>query len=265
MPEDPAGDDLDPTQPTYFGEPAEDVVEAVAGQDPDGDDQVWDLDQGFVDSTGTVRLFTDENAAPVRVALARYWRDQIKQGPLEQMFEEVFTLAALMLGDTTARVAQANPIEDQAPLTEGLLRQVETRFHEMDERIRELDEADEGYSVLKGENAVGVAADGRIRLTLTIFGLPQSVAFDPKWLTEATMAEVTGGVIAAYRDARAGYSEPVHTPGERELLASEYLTLANRLMQAAARGIGDATRPDQGDGQSIHPQARTELPREAEK
>lgn len=82
-----------------------------------------------------------------------------------------------------------------------------------------------------------MAPEGRVELTLTIYGTPQAVSFNQKWLKEATMAKVTGGVIAAYKDARANFTEPVFLPGERHMIASKYMTIADTILASVRNGL----------------------------
>lgn len=235
MASDPASDDLDPTAPPNWFE-ADHFVEAVDGEDID-QEVTWQLSDGFTDDTGTVRLWTDPFGAPQRIVLARYWRDQMKQVSLEEMFADVFLQAAVLLTARPAPLPEARPVESDEQLSSELLERMMSRMAELDSRIAELDEADDGYSMWSGETAVGTAEEGRVRLTLNIVGAPQTVSFDPRWLAEASMGQVSQAVLVAYADARANFTEPVHTPGERAEVAADYLTLAATIEQAAARGL----------------------------
>lgn len=238
MSDDLAGDELDPTLPTYYTEDDEDfVVDAADGEDPDAQPEEWTLEQGFVDATGTVRLYTDEQGNPVRIGLARYWRDQIKQVPLPEMFSEVFLQAALALGRAPVDLPEPEPVESDEQLSLDLVERMLAEMEQLQLRIDELDAADEGFSLTQGVQAVGRSLDTHVELTLTIYGTAQSVSFDERWLKEATMAEVTGGVISAYKDARANYTEPIFMPGERHIIASKYLTIADTIVAAAGRGL----------------------------
>ena len=238
MSDDLAGDELDPTLPTYYTEDDEDfVVDAADGEDPDAQPEEWTLEQGFVDATGTVRLYTDEQGNPVRIGLARYWRDQIKTVPLADMFNDVFLQAAVLLGRAPVNLPVAEEVDIKDQLTPELLDRMAEQMNELEARMAELRAADEGYSQTQGQQVVGRGAEGRVELTLTMYGTPQAVSFDQKWLKEATMAEVTGGVIAAYKDARANFTEPVFLPGERHMIASKYMTIADTILASVRNGL----------------------------
>lgn len=236
MPDNPAGDDLDPTRAPNWVEDEVEVIDAPDGADPEAT-EAWRLEDGFVDESGTVRLWTDPYGVPQRVGLSRYWRDTIKRVPLADMFAEVFFQAAFLLSGRGAPLPEAKPIEDPEELSPELLQRMVARQNELDVRLAELDESDEGYSVWSGEGATGTAEEGRVSVSINMMGSPESAAFDQKWLGQASAGAVGRAVIAAYQDARTKFTEPVYTPGERDEIASDYLTVTETLVAAATKGM----------------------------
>ncbi|GAA2183017.1 hypothetical protein GCM10009785_24740 [Brooklawnia cerclae] len=234
MPDPSPHDELDPTAPPVFAEV--EVVDVVDGQEPD-DDIAWSLETGFHDETGTVRVWTDVDGNPERVQLARYWRDQVQRVPLEAMFADVFMQINILLGSDAASPPDPRLPPSDELLSRELVAECNSRMAELAERLKQLDETGEGYPVVEGQGCEGSAEDGRVRLRLTVAGTLDSVAFDPKWLKDASTAVVCRAVIEAHRDARGGFVPPVIRAGERAHITDELFSISRRIEQAAARGI----------------------------
>lgn len=260
MVEETEVDEMDPTLPPTFGDDEFEVVETIDGleEDPEG----WTLADGFIDGSGTVRLWTDETGRLERVQLARYWRDQIKQSPLELCFAEIFVQLSMLFGGIADPWPEAEETESDDLLSGDLIDRVVEEMAAVDARIAELDELDEGYSVWSGEPVTGSAEEGRVRLTLSITGVPEVVTFEPRWLAEASSAAVCRSVLTAYAEARSKHRPPVHLPGERAQLAAKYHTLAKRLEDAALRGFEGLVQvdPDQAAA-AVHTPSQQESTR----
>lgn len=241
MPDDLEADEMDPTQPPRYGD---EVVEVADGQHED-EEQAWTPQDGLVDGTGTVRVWVDDEGHLERVQLARYWREQNRQVPLEELFAEVFLQITVLFAPSLLRLPQPEKIETDELLSSELIAEVTQAMAELDRQAAELETDDSEAAQWHGQSVTGIGEEGRVRLTLNIFGSPVSVDFDDKWLAEAGSAQVHRGVLAAYADARAKFVEPTFVPSEHDRIAVEYLTLSERLQQAGMRGIaGIATRPE---------------------
>ncbi len=130
--------------------------------------------------------------------MARYWRDQIKQSPLELCFAKIFVQLSMLFGGIADPARPRRPSPDDL-LSGDLIDRVVEEMAAVDARIAELDELDEGYSVWSGEPVTGSAEEGRVRLTLSITGVPgNEVTFEPRWLAEASSAAVCRSVLTAY-------------------------------------------------------------------
>lgn len=245
MPEDLDADELDPTAAPSFDTDQVEVVEAFDGEDET--EAGWQPSQGFVDGAGIVRVWTDGSGALERVQLSRYWRDQTRQANLDRSFAEVFLQISILFGADLLELPQAEVTESDEVLSPELLAEVNAALVELDERLGELEATDEGVGRWQGEAVTGVAEEGRVRLTLSLFGAAESVVFEPRWLSEASGSQVCQAVLVAYRDARTKFTQPVFHPGERDLIARDYLSLVERLERASGRGIAGIRQIDPTD------------------
>lgn len=222
--------------------------EQLAEQDPDAE---WTPDDALLDYTGTLAVWVNEDGILQRAQLVRYWRDRVRQQPLEAMFDDIFAQLRDAFPGEPERLPEPHEFDPKIELSSELLQRLDNESDELDERLQQLIDNDEGYSDWQGQSVSAKDARGRVTFTLSMFGQPERVEIEPRALEELTGAQLCRCVIDAHDRARAKYQEPEFVPGERFELAEKFLTISRMVEAAAANGLSylpkfeNLTHPDQ--------------------
>lgn len=262
--DDDGSDEWDPTNaPAYVQLDEEESAELFDGEDLTNDDEAaeWTPEDALLDYTGTLAVWVNEEGGLERAQLVRYWRDRARQQPLESMFEDVFSQLQLEFPGEPEKLPQPKQIDPNIELNGELLDRMDDATAELDERLRQLIENDEGYSQWKGEPVSAKDSRGKVTVTLTMFGQPESVEIDSRAIDELTGSQICRCVIDAYHRARAKYREPEFEAGERFEIAEEYMTIARTVEIAAENGLSYLPRFEN----SANPERPSDSPQRQER
>ena len=233
---DPADDDELLAPQGYAGEPEDDH------EDTDELEGEWQHSQGFPDTKRAVRIWVDEETRHLtKVRLSTRWRDRLSGRSLDDAFAEAFFLANARVGELPTLEGQ-EPEEPQADETlnwadlERLTGQFDDLMAKSDELDRRPDD-EVRWADLQGEQVSATAANGAVTVTLSLFGLTESVHFDKKWVAKARMTEISEAVMSAHQKAYAKHVPPVFVPGEHEELAQEFAAVRAALETIMSKGI----------------------------
>src|SRR5664279_2311351 len=84
-----------------------DEDDALAPDDlllPTGAGEQWTPDQGYPDSSLSVRIWVDDDKHLAKVRISNRWRDRARGTSLSSMFDEAFLLANATLGSSAPPV-----------------------------------------------------------------------------------------------------------------------------------------------------------------
>lgn len=217
-------------------------TEGPASQDdtPEADEAEWEFSHGFPDSKRVVRIWVDQETRHLtKIRLSPTWRERLGNRSLGQAFGEAFFLANLRTGGPDFTQAGPEPEVDES-LTWEDYPQIKETIAQLRDRRRELEQTDPEeirWADLVGEKAVGSAAGGAVRVTLSLAGLTEAVVFDRKWLLDARSAEVVAAVTRAHEQAYSKYQPPTFVPGEHEELARQFAAATAALDSIMSKGI----------------------------
>ena len=211
-------------------EPLADIDEADPGTDdllaPVGAGEQWTPEQGYPDSSLSVRIWVDENLRLTKVRISNRWRDRAKGTSLSSMFDEAFLFANASIGSSTSPVtAPASPDQASATLTWQSLDEIlaETvRLNQEAARLDALPYAEVVPNRWVGNRVEGLSANQMVAVLLSIHGRTERIAFSEPWLRQARVAEVCEAVMEAHRSAYAQFVPPVFEPGDRQRLADRF-------------------------------------------
>jgi hypothetical protein len=221
----PTGDDLD-------GAASDDLLV------PTGAGEEWTPDQGYPDSSLSVRIWVDDDRRLTKVRISNRWRDRARGTSLSSMFDEAFLLANATLGSSTLPVAPAP--EEAAPTDvlswdslDAILAET-TRLAKEAAALDQLPPDQVTPNRWVGVPVEAYSANQMVAVRLSVQGRTEKVAFSEPWLRQARVAEVCDAVLEAHRNAYAQFVPPVFEPGDRQRLADAYARLQNQSMALLA-------------------------------
>jgi hypothetical protein len=199
---------------------------------PIGAGEQWTPEQGYPDSSLSVRIWVDENLRLTKVRISNRWRDRAKGTSLSSMFDEAFLLANATIGSSAPPVtATTEPFEGSATLSWESLDEVlaETvRLNEESARLDALPYHEVAANRWLGNRVEGLSSNQMVAVLLSLHGHSERIAFSEQWLRQARVSEVCESVMEAHRSAYAQFVPPVFEPGDRQRLADRYSRLAER-------------------------------------
>lgn len=208
--------------------PEDDLLQAT------GAGEEWTPDQGYPDSSLSVRVWVDDDKRLTKVRISNRWRDRARGTSLSSMFDEAFLLANATLGSSTP------PIDDPSDgggSTEALswesLDAIVAETARLAEESAALDQlpADQvAPNRWVGSPVEAYSANQMVVVRLSIHGRTEKVAFSEPWLRQARVAEVCDAVLEAHRAACAQFVPAVFEAGDRQRLADRYTRLQNQSM-----------------------------------
>lgn len=183
-----------------------------------GDPLARDLGRGFIDHTGTVRVWVDDDARLIRVRVTP--RSRLHADGLAAATLEALSIAqARMVTQSWLPQVRIEP----KPLTEPPSREaLERRAARIFELAREMETHRPPRFV--GGGGEGSGGRGRVRVVLDQLGNTSSVSFDETWLSTATPAGIASALLEAHQQAYAHY-----TPAELD--ATDYIRAEAELQQ----------------------------------
>ena len=232
----PSGDGLT-DQLTTTGEDESDL-----GTDdllvPTGAGEEWAPDQGYPDSSLSVRIWVDDDKRLTKVRISNRWRDRARGTSLSSMFDEAFLLANATLGSSVPPGDDVREGGDsEGALSWDSLDAILAETARLDEEAALLDQRPPEQVVPNrwvGAPVEAYSANHMVGVRLSSHGRTEKVAFSEQWLRQARVAEVCDAVLEAHRAAYAQFVPPVFEPGDRQRLAERYARLQNQSMALLA-------------------------------
>lgn len=219
-----------------------DVTDLEDAFAPVGDGEPWTPDQGYPDSSQSVRIWVDGNKRLTNVHVSNRWRERAKGTSLSSMLDEAFLLANAQVadaglvdvegGEAPADLDDGPTVEASEPLTWDAVYEALHRVDELQTRVAAVEAKPEDQiepSRWLGTEAVGTSHNRMVQVTLDIHGLTQQVVFNEPWLLQSRVSEVRDAVLQAHEAAYAAFVPPTFQPGEHSRLADD----AGRLTQQA--------------------------------
>lgn len=200
---------------------------------PVGAAEEWTPEQGYPDSSRSVRIWMDDEKRLTKVRISNRWRDRAKGTSLSSMFDEAFLLANATLGSSVPpATASAAETPQDTPLSWEALDAVLAETARLDRESAELDEHPEEVTASRwiGASVEGYNAQHTVGVRLSLHGRTEKVDFSEQWLRQARVSEVCDGIMEAHRDAYTRFSPPTYEPGDRERLAGRYARLQEQIM-----------------------------------
>ncbi len=212
-----------------FDAPAAEGMDSEDLLAPLGDDVPWTPDQGYPDSSQSVRIWVDEDRRLAKVRISNRWRERAKGTSLSSMFDEAFLLATAQLGDESTALMPADadagskpePVE---PLSWDSVFDALRRADEIQAKYAELDAKPQDevrQSRWTGSEAVGVSDNRMVQVTLDLHGMTRQVQFQETWLQQSRVSEICDAVMQAHRAAYAAHQPPTLEHGDYMVLAIE--------------------------------------------
>lgn len=199
-----------------------------------GAGEQWTPDQGYPDSSLSVRIWVDDSLRLTKVRISNRWRDRAKGTSLSSMFDEAFLLANATIGSSTSPIAavseqdRATPTLSWQSLDEILAETV--RLNQEAARLDALPYDEVVPNRWIGNRVEGLSSNQMVAVLLSIHGRTERIAFSEQWLRQARVAEVCEAVMEAHRSAYAQFVPPVFEPGDRQRLADRFGTLQEQSM-----------------------------------
>lgn len=204
---------------------------------PQQGDSGWTPGDGYPDSTGSVRIWVDDDLRLTKVVVSNRWRERRRGTSLSSMFDEAFLLAHARLGVASDPVI---PREGKTPtLSAEALSEFQEQSFEAAEEAARLDAlpADEVRpSRWQGTPVEGVSNNRMVTARLNLFGHTEQTLFDEEWLAQSRVSQLCEAVMEAHQDAYSRFQPPVFEPGERELLAQRFDRLSSDLLAMIKQG-----------------------------
>lgn len=232
-------ENLDPTAaPDYHDVEQVEMVASFDGETVAEEQDEWVPADGFVDGTGTVRIWVGPQGEPERIWLSRYWRNQMAKVPLSVLFAEPMLQISLHCGEPLVPPPMEIDLPDSNELSGPELDAVlDAEYEELSKALDAVISAGGGQGHWIHEPAEGTAEQGRVQVCLDMRGCPQAVSFDDQWLANASASQVIRAVTQAWGDARSRYVAPVYEPGPYDLVLAKFEALMVRRERAFARGL----------------------------
>ena len=219
----------------------DDASDAVAPDDllaPTGAGEEWTPDQGYPDSSLSVRIWVDDDKRLTKVRISNRWRDRARGTSLSSMFDEAFVLANATLG---ASVPPFDDVPDDTDPSDVLswdsldaILAETTRLANEAAALDQLPPEQVTPNRWVGSPVEGYSINQMVAVRLSIHGRTEKVAFSAEWLRQARVAEVCDAVIEAHLAAYAQFVPPSFEPGDRQRLADRYARLRNQSMALLA-------------------------------
>ncbi len=238
-------------QESEGGGPTEQVTttgedfDALAPEDllaPTGASAEWTPDQGYPDSSRSLRIWVDDDKRLTKVRISNRWRDRARGTTLSSMFDEAFLLANATLGSSVLPVEDApDDGEPVGALSWDSLDAILAETTRLAKEAAEMDELPRGQVVPNrwiGSPVEAYSSNQMVAVRLSLHGHTEKVTFSEQWLRQARVAEVCDAVIETHRAAYAELVPPVFEPGDRQRLADHYARLQQQSMALVA-----ASRP----------------------
>lgn len=234
--DDSGSDVFDPNE--SFGETTGSEPEDTGIEQPRPTESTWSPEDGYVDSSGSVRVWVDENRRLTKIRISNRWRERSRGTTLSSMLDEALLMAQARIGTGTPRVAEREP-DRVPPLSWESLAELQQQSFEIAEESARLDDlppAQVQPSRWEGALVEGTSSNRMVKARLSLFGLTEQVTFDPAWLRDSRVSQVCESVMEAHRDAYANFREPVFQPGDRERLAARSERVQSSLMAMMRHG-----------------------------
>jgi hypothetical protein len=201
---------------------------------PIGAGEQWTPEQGYPDSSLSVRVWVDENLRLTKVRISNRWRDRAKGTSLSSMFDEAFLLANATIGSSTPPVtATSGPGQVAPTLSWQSLDEILAETVRLNQEATRLDALPSDEVVPNrwiGNRVEGLSTNQMVAVLLSIHGRTERIAFSEQWLRQARVAEVCEAVMEAHRSAYAQFVPPVFQPGDRQRLADRFGRLQEQSM-----------------------------------
>ena len=218
-------DDYDPLAPVHV-------------EEADEDDDIG-ADHTAADPARIVRVWIDEDGALERVHVSPVWHRKIGHRTLDEVFNAVLAAAKVRLAPEPD-----SPDEDLSGVDfSGLLRfgrdpftTIRLALENVNRRWAEA--AARQLSEPRASAAIAEAADDDITVWLDEDGHLNRVEFDPDWLDDADVREITDGVTRLAREARARYVPAPPQHDELADIAREHdILMAGMQRMLAGKGL----------------------------
>ncbi len=213
---------------------------------PVGDGEDWTPEQGYPDSSQSVRIWVDDARRLTKVRLSNRWRERAKGTSLASMFDEAFLLASAQIGDESSALMPADLMGDSTiddepveALSWDAVAAALSRVDELRSRMAELDAkpADQiEPSRYVGAEAVGLSDNRMVEVTLDLHGATRRITFNDPWLNQSRVTEVCDAVMQAHRAAYAAYQPPTFEIGDEMKLALEAHRLSRQTLALMRQG-----------------------------
>lgn len=205
---------------------------------PMGAGEEWTPDQGYPDSSLSVRIWVDDDKRLTKVRISNRWRERAKGTSLSSMFDEAFLLANATLGSATPPMSGVpDDGSTSDPLSwdslDAILAET-TRLAAQAAALDRLPPDEVTPNRWVGAPVEAHSANQMVAVRLSIHGRTEKVAFSEQWLRQARVAEVCDAVLEAHRAAYAQFVPPVFEPGDRQRLADAYARLQYQSMALIA-------------------------------
>jgi hypothetical protein len=205
---------------------------------PTGAGEEWTPDQGYPDSSLSVRIWVDDDKHLTKVRISNRWRERARGTSLSSMFDEAFLLANATLGSSTPPVgptaSETAPSDTLSWDSLDAILAETTRLAREAQALDKLPPDQVTPNRWVGAPVEAFSTNQMVAVRLSIHGRTEKVAFAEQWLRQARVAEVCDAVLEAHRAAYARFVPPVFEPGDRQRLADAYARLQNQSMALLA-------------------------------
>jgi hypothetical protein len=205
---------------------------------PTGAGEEWTPDQGYPDSSLSVRIWVDDDKRLTKVRISNRWRDRARGTSLSSMFDEAFLLANATVGASVPLLGDiAGDGDAAAALSWDSLDAILAESSRLAAEAAALDELPADVVVPNrwvGAPVEACSHNQMVAVRLSLHGRTEKVAFSEQWLRQARVAEVCDAVLEAHRAAYALFVPPAFERGDRQRLADAYARLQNQSMALLA-------------------------------
>jgi len=206
----------------------------------------FDENRGFVDASGVLRLWIDQDGVIAKVWLLPAWRDRIAKdySPLHASLALAAAFDQALAEVNQARRPTPEPINPFGEATEA--GSIPLSWEEVARIAAEMEQVNAalaaippgtGEGITHGRPTVGLAANGNVGVELNAWGGYARVAFDPEWLRTSRVTRVCDAVPLAAAQAKHLYVPPEHEPGEVDRLRDRQRELNRELTAMVKRGF----------------------------
>ena len=201
---------------------------------PTGDGEEWRPEEGYPDSSLSVRIWVDDDKRLTKVRISNRWRERARGTSLSSMFDEAFLLANATLGSSVPPVdditGDGEPSDALSWDSLDAILAETTRLANEAAALDQLAPDQVTPNRWVGSPIEAYSDNQMVVVRLSIHGRTEKVAFSEQWLRQARVAEVCDAVLEAHRAAYAQFVPPVFEPGDRQRLADRYARLQYQSM-----------------------------------